>query len=121
MAEDTRWQVIESMRAMLTKVERRLLEKVLDELDRLFDNKSTVADVRTLLVATAPGLQGSNLSAPVDAAIGRLQELGESVGLSELKRDRALYLTDELRRFVAEQLQQDAAANRKRRHVDGRG
>jgi uncharacterized protein YllA (UPF0747 family) len=106
---------------MLTKDERRLLENVLDALDRLFDRESTVTDVYALLVATAVAVRGSSFSAPVEAPLRRLRDLVQSKTLPERRRDIGLELTDELRQFVAEQLRCDADENPRQRHDVSRG
>jgi hypothetical protein len=102
---------------MLTKEQRELLENLLESLNRLFDRDSTATDIYSLLFATALAVRGSNLSAAVEAPLAQLRDLVHSKDSQEGKRNAGLALTDELRKFVADQLRKDSIENPKKRHI----
>src|ERR1700733_14962841 len=106
---------------MLTKDQRTLLKNVLEALNRLFDRDSTVVDVHALLVATATPLHGSGLASAFESPTRQLRDILQSDALPDRKRDLALDATDDLRKFVAEELRRDAIENPKGRHALNRG
>lgn len=106
---------------MLTKDQRTLLENVLESLNRLFDRVCTASDVHALLVATAIVLRGTDLADAFESPIRKLNQVVWSHESPDRKRDLGLAVTDDLRKFVAEQLRQDQSANPKRRHAVAEG
>jgi hypothetical protein len=102
---------------MLTKHQRILLQNVLDALDRLFDRASTATDVHALLFATASVLASTPLCHPFEAPIRELEKVIRSKALPDHTRVSAMEVTDALRKFVAEELQRDAAENPRQRHI----
>jgi len=81
--------------------EKQLLENALDALDRLFDGQSPVIDVWALLFATAEALRATKHCSAFEAVVPALLDLVRSSATAEEQRDRALWLTDELRQYVA--------------------
>ena len=101
---------------MLSRDERILLENVLDGFDRLFDNKSEAIDIYSLLVATGIALSATRFSPTFESTTHQLETIIRSTAALDQKRDAALVVTDELRHFIAEELEGDELANPKRRH-----
>jgi hypothetical protein len=90
---------------------RALFENVIAALDRLFDRKSKVVDLYALVVATSVALRGSRFAAVAELPIVELEKVVRS-GESEVgQRDLALWVTDELRLFVAQELDGDEEGN----------
>jgi len=80
---------------------RKLLDNVLDALDRLYDRKTTIVDLHDILYATTKAINELSHSSLLGAAVGRLHEI---VRTSEAGRDdwaAALDATDELRKYLA--------------------
>ena len=88
----------------MTKDEAALLGNVLDSLDRLFDNASTVVDVYAVLFATSKALAGSAYSPQVELFVGRLREIVRDRSTEEIRRNAALIATGDLRIFLADEL-----------------
>jgi hypothetical protein len=88
----------------MTRHEQMLLNNVLDALDRLYDRVSKVIDVRSLIVATAEALPGSEFAARAEPVLKELQEILRSERSPAEKRDLALGITDDLRQFLAKTL-----------------
>lgn len=101
---------------MLTKDEGTLLENVIEALNRLFDLDSSAADIHALFFATSRAFRGTRLCPPFEAPIHKIEAMLRSQELPDKKCDLALEITDELRKFVAEELRADAKANPRQRH-----
>ena len=88
----------------MTKDERELLENILDGLDRLFDRESNAIDLYTLVFATSKALSNTKYFSILDDTATQLK----TVVLAELKsddeRNEALKVTNNLRFFLAENL-----------------
>lgn len=88
----------------MTNDEKRLLENVLDALDRLFDRESSIIDVHALIFATSKALPNADYFAVLDNAVDRLEIIIRSGLDTEGQRDAALTATNDLRIFLAESL-----------------
>lgn len=83
-------------RANLKRWNGRLLADVLDALDRLFDNETTVVDLRALLAATAAAIPAGPVTSHLEAAA-----FGLRAHVIDNDRLAALAATDDLRRVLA--------------------
>jgi hypothetical protein len=86
---------------VMTYNEKLLLENMLDALDRLFDRQSSAIEVWALLFATGEALRTTPHYPEIKNATSRLKTL---IGLrysSDLERDFALEVTDDLRHYLA--------------------
>lgn len=89
---------------MMSEVERTLLSNALDALDRLHDGDSTVADVYDLFYATAAALRDTDYHTPFAAVLPALAEVVRFVEGRETRRSKALWVTDDLRQYLARSL-----------------
>jgi hypothetical protein len=103
--------------AMLTKQNRQALNKILDELDRLFDGDSTLGDVHAVLAAAEEQLRDSQFAHAFEVPLQQLHNLNLTPGAEEQKREAGLVLTDDLRVFIATELRRDAQENPRQRHT----
>ncbi len=85
----------------MTKREQLLLKNVLDSLDRLYDGDSLPIDVYALIVATSEALKGSEFSVMAESIVPRLKEIAWSAMTAENKKHQMLFVTSELRHFLA--------------------
>ena len=85
----------------MTATEYELLENMLDALDRLFDGHCGAVDVRALLVATGAALLGTPYQPVVEQPLAELGEVIRSGAPADAQRDRALFITDPLRHYLA--------------------
>lgn len=85
----------------MNRIERTLLENLLDCLDRLFDCETNVIDVRDLVYATHAALSETNHASVLAVAEKALISIVRSDTTSDQKRDTALVATDELRVYLA--------------------
>ena len=92
----------------MTKLERTLLESILDSLDRLFDRENQVADVHDLLIATSAALAATEHSAQLDAVTKKTKTVLRSTTSPDQKRNAALAETDSLRKYLSDILYKDA-------------
>ena len=82
----------------------RLLDNMLDSLDRLFDRKSGVIDVYTIAYASALALREHRLSAVFEEAAESLEGVVRAGLPDEASRELALEVTDALRIALADAL-----------------
>ena len=92
----------------MTKLERTLLENILDSLDRLFDRENQVVDIHDLLMATSAALAATEHSSPLEAAMEKTSTVLRSKMSSKLKRDAALGETQSLREYLSDILYRDS-------------
>jgi hypothetical protein len=85
----------------MTDRQTQLLGNALDALDRLFDSDSSALDVWALLFATGEALRGSEHYVQLERPIAELLTIVRSGTSGETQRERALEVTDELRRYLA--------------------
>ena len=86
----------------VTESVRALLSNALDALDRLYDGKSEVVDVYSVLYATGQALSDTEFFGLFEEAAGQLH-LVLRLNLSKVEsRSRALDATDRLRLALAE-------------------
>jgi hypothetical protein len=85
----------------VTAHERKLLENVLDALDRLFDRQCSVIDLWALLFATTEALRATEHCDQLERTTAILLAIIRSGASEEMQRDRALIVTDELRHYLA--------------------
>ena len=103
----------------MTRVEKALLENVLDSLRWLFDHKSTVIEVYALLFATSKALVGSTLHPHVEPLVGRVLAILRTQRDEESRRDAALVATDDLRKVLAGSLPKPTLSPRRGRKHGG--
>jgi hypothetical protein len=84
-------------------------------MDRVFDKKSTVADLLAILFATGQALGDSGFRSELETAVDELKEAIGSHSSEDQRRGVALRVTDKLRRLVADELRRDEIENPKRR------
>jgi hypothetical protein len=84
-----------------TSFDSELLSNMITCLDRLYDEKTGVEDVRALLVATAAALTDSPLSRCMADSANRLALILASGGDATDQNRAALGATNEVRRMVA--------------------
>ncbi len=88
--------------APLTDIEIRLLDNVLDALDRLFDGDSSPIDIRDLLLATGHALKHPP---SIEYVLGPLAALDEILRKGESPEDQqqlSLEATNNLRHYLAD-------------------
>ena len=79
----------------------KLLGNLLDALDRLYDNDTTVTDLHALTFATEIALTGTVHTPFLAEATRGLQKILRSRQSAPEQRDAALNLTDNLRQYLA--------------------
>jgi len=79
----------------------KLLDNLLDALDRLYDRATTVTDLHALVFATEVALSGTVHTAILTDAAKRLQRILRSGKSVSEERDVALNETDDLRKYLA--------------------
>ena len=82
--------------------EKKLLENVLDGLDRLFDRESHAIDLQALIFATSKALYNTGHFGILDAAANSLEKIVRSRLKIDDERDAALDDTNNLRHYLAE-------------------
>src|SRR5262245_15003293 len=85
----------------LSPQELRMLERVIDALDDLFDRKTTVVAVQKTIFATCEAMKGSEFAEVAQPVLPELLKIISSKGTLERKRDLALGATVNLRLFIA--------------------
>lgn len=88
----------------MTSDERKLLDNILDGLDRLFDRESKTVDIYALIFATSKALSETEYFAILDSTANNLERILNSKIEAENERDEALEATNDLRIFLAETL-----------------
>lgn len=88
----------------MTSREERLLENLLDALDRLYDHQSTVIDIHDLLFATSDALSDTSHFVPLQESLPALTSILRSGASGTVQRDAALIATNRLRQYLAELL-----------------
>lgn len=88
----------------MTNDERKLLDNILDALDRLFDTESTAVDIYVLIFATSKALSNTEYFVILDNAVNNLEEIVSSKLKADDERSEALKVTNDLRIFLAETL-----------------
>ncbi len=78
-----------------------LLSNVLDSLDRLFDEQSSAETVLALLFATSEALRTTSHYPELERPIAELRAVVRSGVLSEMQRDKTVWITDPLRKYLA--------------------
>ena len=101
---------------MMTKDERILLANTLDALDRVFDRQSKVIDLHAILFATERALGKSHFHLAFGSPTDELGKTIRSEASEDRRRDFALRITDDLRKFIAGELRRDGTENPKQRH-----
>jgi hypothetical protein len=101
---------------MLTKDQRKLLTHIIDALDRLFDHDAKVIDTYAVLYATWQAFTGTPIASAFESPVQELEKLVRFKTPEAEKRNLALVVTDDLLKFVADELRQDAIVNPKQRH-----
>lgn len=89
----------------MTKDEYRLLENVLDGLDRLFDFQANAIELHALIFATSRALVNTEYFQILNRTSDALEALLNAGSKVSDERREALLITDDLRRFVAEKLE----------------
>jgi hypothetical protein len=84
--------------------DKQLLENALDALDRLYDRHTSVLDLGALLFATAEALRATRRDSEFERPVAELLAVIRSGVSEDVKRDRALAITDHLRHYLAELL-----------------
>ena len=79
----------------------KLLDNLLDALDRLYDRATTVTDLHALVYATKVALSETVHTAILTDAEQRLQRILRSGKSVTEERDVALNETDDLRKYLA--------------------
>lgn len=79
----------------------KLLDNLLDALDRLYDRATTVTDLHALVFATEVALSGTVHTPILTDAEQRLQRILRSGKSVSEERDVALNETDDLRKYLA--------------------
>jgi hypothetical protein len=80
----------------------KLLENVLDALDRLFDNESNVVDVYAIVFATAVAMVGTEMQQLLTSTADDLRQLIRTdFPGADMVRQQALAITDPLRKRIA--------------------
>lgn len=85
----------------MTPCEKCLLENMLDALDRLFDQQSSVIDVWALLFATGEALRDTPHYPEFVNPSAELSVLIRSAQPEKAERETALKITDNLRHYLA--------------------
>lgn len=86
----------------MTKVEKELLENILDGLDRLFDRETGAIEIYTLIFAASKALSDTEYFSILDRTANELNEILHSKLNVENERDASLKATNDLRHFLAE-------------------
>ena len=81
--------------------EARLVSNLLEALDRLYDQQTTVKDLHALLEASAVALGETSLAPELIRASKALDEVLRRPGTESDRNLEALRVTDPLRRLVA--------------------
>ena len=102
---------------MLTRDDRKLLENVIEALNRIYDGDLAAVDACALVFATSKAFIGDELSPAFESAIRGLEVIVKSDQTPGQKRYSALLATDELTKAIAETVRRDAKENPKQRHV----
>ena len=89
---------------IVNNLELRLLENVLDSLDRLFDCDSQAVDVYALLFATAEALLETSHYQLLDETTKKLDALLKAAETKNELREAALIETNKLRHYIAKLL-----------------
>jgi len=87
-----------------TVSEKLLLENALNALDRLFDGHCGATDVWALFVATSQALRDTPHGPALAEPLADLEAVWRAGGLADAQRDRALWITDPVRRYLAKLL-----------------
>jgi hypothetical protein len=77
------------------------MRNMLDALDRLYDRRSSVAEVHALCYATAQALRADVLFPLLEEAADRLEAILKSQVQTTVAGDQALIATDALRKELA--------------------
>ncbi|HKQ79147.1 MAG TPA: hypothetical protein VJ810_35960 [Blastocatellia bacterium] len=93
---------------LMNKLDRTLLENILDSLDRLFDRENQVTDVHDILIATSAALAETDYATALKSAADKTSAILRSSTSPDQKRNDALAETDELRRYLSEILYKDS-------------
>ena len=91
----------------MTKLERTLLEHILDSLDRLFDRENSLADVHDLLVASHAAMADTVHATTLKESIEKTRFVLRAETSPEGKREKALAATDPLRSYLSRILDGD--------------
>ena len=84
----------------MTDSEKKLLDNVLDGLDRLFDSESSTPDLQALIFATSKALSNTKYFAILESTANSLEMVLRSRLNAADERIEALKVTDELRIFL---------------------
>jgi hypothetical protein len=88
--------------APLTDIEIRLLNNVLDALDRLFDGDSSPIDIHDLLLATGHALKHPPSIPYVLGPVAALDEILRNGESPERQQQQSLEATGDLRHYLAD-------------------
>lgn len=86
----------------MTNDENKILDNILDGLDRLFDRESKAIDLQALIFATSKALSDTEHFAILDDAANSLEKIVNSGLKADEERDAALNVTNDLRIYLAE-------------------
>ncbi len=89
---------------MDTVREKELLENAMDALDRLFDGHFGAIDLWALFVATRQALRHTSHGPALAEPLADLEAVWRAGGSADVQRDRALYITDPVRHYLAKLL-----------------
>ena len=82
--------------------ENKILDNVLDALDRLFDRESKAIDLQVLIFAASKALSDTEHFAILNDAANSLEKIVRSDLKADDERDAALNITNDLRLYLAE-------------------
>lgn len=86
----------------MTDDEKKLLNNILDSLDRLFDNESKLIDIHSLIFATSKALTKSQHFSILDETSKDLEEIVWLNLSASNERTEALNATNKLRLYLSE-------------------
>lgn len=86
----------------MDREDKQLLENLFDSLDRLFDRESRVLDVFQILYATEKAINTGSLNLSLSGYIADLGDIVRGSESEEIQRERALLVTDKLRKILNE-------------------
>lgn len=85
----------------MTDDDKKLLNNVLDGLDRLFDRESQAIDIHALIFATSKALSDTEYFAILNDTANNLEKIVRSRLNANEERNQALKETNDLRIFLA--------------------
>lgn len=85
----------------MTNEEIKLLDNILDSLDRLFDRESRLVDIHTLIFATSKALSKTQHLSILNETCNNLEQIASLNLNADNETVEALKATDKLRHYLA--------------------